>query len=61
MKFDKETEKEIRARIKWLRAKDAAQRNPRHVDHTGSELIIGRTQGELYALERLLRQAGLKP
>lgn len=49
-------EKLLKDRIQWLRQKLAAQRNPNGPDYTPQSLLIGRTEGNIGALEWALRE-----
>lgn len=53
-------EDRIRRRIDWLKQKEAEQRRVGGPDFTSSDLLRGRTQGEIGALEWLLREANCR-
>lgn len=60
MMLDVDAEEKIRARIDWLKQKERAQREVGGPEYTASQLLWGRTQGNIGALEWVLREAGLK-
>lgn len=51
-----EQEKLLCDRIRWLKDKLAAQRNPASSDYTPQQLLIGRTEGNIGAIEWVLRE-----
>lgn len=53
-------ENRVRERIQWLKQKEQEQRRVGGPDFTASNLLRGRTQGEIGALEWLLREANCK-
>jgi len=54
-------EKLLRERTHWLEQKARAQRQVGGPDFTGSDLLRGRTQGEIGALKWLLGKAKKQP
>jgi TATA-binding protein-associated factor Taf7 len=52
----RQQEKLLRDRLDWLKQKLEAQRAPSSQDYTTNPLLIGRTEGNIGAMEWVLRE-----